>query len=74
LMKNKTCLPLPEILGRMLVVAYFCLGAALVLLSYRVWENKDLIERVAGCTAFLIAAAWFIAQGIRGLMGWRKGH
>jgi hypothetical protein len=57
-----------------LAVVYFYVGAALVLLSYIVWQNNDLIETIAGSVLFLVGGASFIAIGVEEIGKWRRGR
>ena len=65
---------LMKILRILLTVVYFCVGTALVLLSYIVWQNNDLIEAIAGSVLFLVGGASFIAMGVEGIRKWRRGQ
>jgi hypothetical protein len=63
---------LMRILRIFLTVVFFCVGTALVLLSYLVWQNNDLIESIAGSVLFLVGGASFIAMGIEGIWKLRR--
>jgi uncharacterized membrane protein YqjE len=62
-----------KMLRIILTVVYFFVGTALVLLSYLVWENNDLIETIAGSALFLVGGASFVAMGIKEIGKWKRG-
>jgi hypothetical protein len=72
--RNRRYPLLQKIWGISLAVVYFCVGAALVLLSYLVWENNDVVEKMAGSALFLVGGAGFITLGIKSITKWRRGQ
>jgi hypothetical protein len=62
--ENRMKLLLLKILRIFLTVVYLSIGAVLVLLSFLIWKNNELMTAVLGSVLFLFGGASFIALGI----------